>query len=103
MHVFMNMVKNKTMTVGGVHMNIHDDWKNLKNKLGEAVEWGETLGLSEDTMSKMTLKMGNFLSSNKDPHNREEQVIKELWEAGDEDDRQALSKVFVKLARKEKQ
>lgn len=83
-------------------MEIHEEWQKLKDKLGEAVEWGETFGISEDTMSKLTLKMGNFLSSNKEPHNREEQVIKELWDAGDEEDRQNLSKVFVKLARKDK-
>lgn len=78
------------------------EWSNWKKTLGKAVNFGETVGLSEDTMSKVALKVGNFLSTNVDPENREQRVIKELWDAGDEEDRKYLSKLMVKIVENER-
>lgn len=79
-------------------MDAVENWGKWKNALAKGVQLGESVGLSEETMDNIALKVGNFLSSNIDPENREQRVIKDLWSAGDEEDRKALSKLMLKMA-----
>lgn len=78
------------------------DWNKWKRTLAKSVNLGETVGLSEDTISKMGVKIGNFLSSSVDPENREQRVLQELWIAGDDYDRKNLSKLIVKMVQNDK-
>lgn len=73
------------------------DWKKWKKTLKKSVDLGETVGLSEDTISKIGVKIGNVLSSSVDPENREQRVLQELWKAGDDNDRRTLSKMIAKM------
>lgn len=73
------------------------DWKKWKRTLAKSVEMGEMVGLSEETISKIGVKIGNFLSSSVDPENREQRVLQELWKVGDNEDRKVLSKIIVKM------
>ncbi|MDK2918560.1 MAG: hypothetical protein PWQ37_1293 [Candidatus Petromonas sp.] len=54
------------------------DWEKWKRTLAKSVEMGEMVGLSEETISKIGVKIGNFLSSSVDPENREQRVLQEL-------------------------
>lgn len=82
-----------------MEQNIWDRWKDNLNSL---VQTGEKIGLSQNTVSDIGYHVGNLLSANKEPENREEKVLKDLWDAGDDDDRQALSKMIVKMVEKHK-
>jgi uncharacterized protein YpiB (UPF0302 family) len=77
-----------------------DDWKNWKNTLGRAADLGETMGMSENTVTNVAEKVGTFLSNHIDPHNDEERLLKQLWDAADEKDRETLAKLVVKIADK---
>ncbi|WP_105618579.1 DUF3243 domain-containing protein [Vallitalea okinawensis] len=76
-------------------------WDKWKETLNQAVDVGQTVGMTEETMSKIAMKVGNFLSSNIDPENKEQRVIKELWDIGDDHDRKTLSKLMLKIAKHE--
>lgn len=75
-------------------------WDNWKETLGKAVDIGETVGLSDKTIDNVAEKVGNFLSNNVDPRNDEERLLKELWDAADEEDRKTLAKLVVKISDK---
>lgn len=81
-------------------MKLLDDWNKWKNTLGKAVDAGETIGMSDKTITNMAEKVGTFLSNHIDPHNDEERLLKELWDAADERDREVLAKLVVKIADK---
>jgi len=87
---------------GGVFMDLKNsetlsDWDKWKKTLSKSVGLGEMVGLSEDTISNLGVKVGNFLSASVDPENREQRVLQELWKAGDDGDRKALSKMITKM------
>ena len=81
-------------------MEVLDDWGKWKQALGKAVDLGETVGLSDKAITNVAENIGTFLSNHVDPHNREERLLKELWDAADEKDREVLSKLVVRICDK---
>jgi len=79
------------------NMDNFEDWRKWKKTLAKSVDLGEAVGLSEETISKIGVKIGNVLSSTIDPENREQRVLQELWKVGDDEDRKTLSKMIVKM------
>lgn len=73
------------------------DWDKWKKSLARAVNVGHSMGMSDETIDKIGVKVGNFLSAAIDPENREQRVLQELWKSGDDGDRKTLSKMIVKM------
>jgi len=65
------------------------------------ISMGETVGLSDDSITKLGSKVGEFLSSNVDPENREQRLLKELFEASDKLEQEILTKVIIKMVEKD--
>ena len=76
------------------------DWGEWKSILGKAVDLGETVGVSDKNITNVAERIGTFLSNNVDPRNDEERLLKEMWDAADEKDRDVLAKLIVKIADK---
>ena len=81
-------------------MEIMDNWQDWKKTLGKAVDLGETVGMSDKTITSISEKVGTYLSNYVSPHNDEERLLKEMWDAADEDDRKVLAKIVVKIVDK---
>lgn len=81
-------------------MAILNNWEQWKSTLGNAVDLGETVGMSDKTITNIAEKVGTFLSNNVDPRNPEERLLKEMWDAADDNDRNVLAKLVVKIADK---
>ena len=75
-----------------------DDWDQWKKTLGKAINLGETVGMSDKTIVNIAERVGTFLSNNVDPRNKEERVLKELWDVAEENDREVLAKLVTKIA-----
>lgn len=75
-------------------LSVFDKWKDfLKDRVTQA----EQVGMSEEAISKLAFHIGEFLSDKIDPKNKEERVLKELWDAGDEKEQKVLASLMVKL------
>lgn len=72
-----------------------DTWKKF---LGDRVAAAKNMGVGEETISKLAYEIGEFLDNKVDPKNEEQRVLKELWDAGDESERQTMARLMVKLA-----
>lgn len=81
-------------------MEIMDNWNDWRKTLGKAVDLGETVGMSDKTITNVAEKVGTFLSNNVDPHNDEERLLKEMWDVASEEDREVLARLVVKIADK---
>ncbi|MDF2587911.1 MAG: hypothetical protein K0S41_1752 [Anaerocolumna sp.] len=81
-------------------MEIMENWHDWKKTLGKAVDLGETVGMSEKTITNLSEKVGTYLSNHVDPHNDEEKLLKEMWDTADEEDRKVLAKIVVKMVDK---
>ncbi|MEB3102634.1 DUF3243 domain-containing protein [Paenibacillaceae bacterium T2] len=69
-------------------------WKDF---LAERVNEAQRAGMSDETISKLAYQIGEFLSDKIDPQNKEERLLKELWEAGNDEERKTLSRLMVKM------
>ena len=81
-------------------MEIMENWHDWKKTLGKAVDLGETVGMSDKTITNISEKVGTYLSNHVQPHNVEERLLREMWDAADEEDRKVLAKLVVKMVDK---
>jgi len=78
-------------------LKVFDKWKEF---LAERVSQAERAGMSEETISKLAFQIGEFLSDKVDPENVQERVLKELWDAGSDEEKKTLARLMVKLVDK---
>jgi hypothetical protein len=76
-------------------LNNFDTWKKF---LGNRVAAAKNMGMGEDEIAKLAYEIGQFLEQKIDPENREERVLKELWDAGNDAERQTMASLMVKVA-----
>jgi predicted metal-binding transcription factor (methanogenesis marker protein 9) len=75
----------------------YDKWKQF---LGQRVSQAESVGMSDETVTKLAFQIGEYLQDKIDPQNDEERVLKELWDVGNEQERKTLAHLMVKLVNK---
>lgn len=81
-------------------MAILKDWTEWKNTLGNAVDLGQTVGMSDKAITNVAEKVGTFLANNVDPRNPEERLLKEMWDVSDINDKNVLAKLIVRITDK---
>lgn len=79
---------------------IETTWHQWKNLLGRFVHGGQALGISEKNLNDTAYKLGDFFANHFDPGNREQRLLKELWEQGDEDEKRVLSRLITRMVGK---
>ncbi|NHN28315.1 DUF3243 domain-containing protein [Paenibacillus agricola] len=75
-------------------LKVFDRWKQFLN---ERINQAEHAGMKEETINKLAFQIGEFLSDKIDPENKEERVLKELWDVADEQEKRTIAKLMVKL------
>ncbi|KYH31255.1 DUF3243 domain-containing protein [Neomoorella mulderi] len=73
------------------------EWEKWKGSLSMVVNLGEKLGFEEKTMNNIAFRLGNWLAEHVDPMNREQRVIKELWDVASEDERRVLAALITRM------
>ncbi|HPF44797.1 MAG TPA: DUF3243 domain-containing protein [Syntrophomonadaceae bacterium] len=74
-------------------------WEQWKKTLAKTVSVAETVGMSEKSIDKIALKIGDILTDKVDPENREQRLLQELWRSGDENDRAVLARLIVDMVK----
>jgi hypothetical protein len=78
-------------------MSVLDTFEQWKSFLGKRVELAKKTGMNEETIAGLAYQMGEYLAGEIDPKNREERVLKELWDAGNDEEQKVLARLMVKL------
>ena len=81
-------------------MSNSSNWDEWKENLSKAVEFGENIGLSNNSINNIAEKIGGFLANHVEPTNEEERLLKELWDIGNQHDKHVLAKLVVKMTKK---
>ena len=84
-----------------IDINVINDFDKWKKTLYNAVSIGETVGLSEDTITNLGTKVGEFLASNVDPENPEQRLLKELFEVSNKEEQKTITSAIVKMIEKD--
>ena len=81
----------------GIETPILESFEQWKDFLHKQVSTAKSAGASENAIVDAATKLGNFLSDKVDPRNREQRLLKELWENGSQDERHALAAMITKM------
>jgi hypothetical protein len=73
------------------------DWDQWKKTVNEAIKTARKVGLPDKLIELASVKVGDFLSKRLCAESKEEALIKELWDAGNPDDRKTLGKLLFKI------
>lgn len=71
-----------------------EQWKQF---LSQQVNQAKSAGASEQNITNAAAGIGQFLANKVDPRNREQRLLKELWDAGSQDEKQALAALVTKM------
>lgn len=80
-----------------MHMETESSWHQWKDTLGRAVNLGKAVGLSDDTINNTAYRFGEFFANHYDPGNREQRLLKELWEQGNEHEKRTLAGMLSRM------
>lgn len=78
----------------GTVLETFGKWKSF---LAERVQQAKQAGMTEETINNIAFQIGEFLDKQVDPKNVEEQLLKELWDVGDVEERKVLAGLMVKF------
>jgi len=81
-------------------MDFVKDWASWREHLQDAIKRGRDFGMSDDMIQNLSVKVGDFLSKKVCPATPEEQLMKELWEVGTQEERKTLATLMFKLVEK---
>jgi hypothetical protein len=73
------------------------DWDQWKKTVNEAIKTARKVGLPDKLIELASVKVGDFLSKRLCAESKEEALIKELWDAGNPDERKTLGKLLFKI------
>ncbi|MFZ5814106.1 MAG: DUF3243 domain-containing protein [Bacillota bacterium] len=71
-----------------------EQWKQF---LSERVNEAKNAGTSESAIVNAAQGIGSFLANKVDPRNREQRLLKELWDAGTQEEQHALASMITKM------
>lgn len=78
-------------------MSVLDNFDTWKNFLANRLQQAQQQGMDQQTITNIAAEVGDYLAQNVDAKNKEEAVLKELWNAASEQEQQAIASTMVKL------
>jgi hypothetical protein len=79
-------------------MNVLENFERWKEFLGDQVDKAQAMGMSQERITDVAAKMGDFLANKVDPKNEQERLLKQMWDVGSDDERHALASMMVKMS-----
>lgn len=73
------------------------DWSQWRSTLKEAIHQGREAGLSDSMMQSLSVKVGDFLATRVCPETKEEELLREMWDVADIDERKILAQLIFKM------
>lgn len=74
-----------------------DNFEEWKSFLEDRVNQARGIGMSDQTIKDVAYAIGDYLAQEIDPENREQRLLKELWDVSSEEEQQTLAEIMVKL------
>ncbi len=72
------------------------DWSSWRDTLKGAIEAARGLGISDEEIKDIAVRLGDFLAEKVCPATKEEELMKELWQVATPEERRVLANVMFK-------
>jgi len=80
-------------------MDFVKDWTSWRGTLKDAIAKGKKMGMTDETIQSLAVRVGDFMTEKVCPGNPEEELLKQLWEVGTSDERKALAAMIFKAVK----
>ena len=88
--------------IGRIKMSVLDNFNDWKSFLNQRVDQAQQMGMDDKTISNLAYQIGDYLAAQVDPKNNEERLLKDLWEASNEQQQEILAQVMVNYVDKQR-
>jgi hypothetical protein len=78
-------------------MGVMSSFSQWTHFLGEQVHIARAAGMNDATMTQLATAIGAFLAERVDPQNKEQQLLKQLWDVADAEEKKMLARIMMKL------
>lgn len=82
-------------------MSVLDNFEEWKQFLGQRLSGAESEGMASGAQTEMAYRIGDFLADEIEPQNREERLLKELWQIADENEQHMMAHLMIKLVQQD--
>lgn len=82
---------------GGLPVEIGASWEEWKDVLGRAVDTARTMGMSDERIENLAYQVGEYLAAHARPASPEQRVLRELWGAGNEEEKKTLARLVARV------
>ncbi|MGB2769340.1 MAG: DUF3243 family protein [Candidatus Zixiibacteriota bacterium] len=79
-------------------MDFLKDWSAWRSSLNEAIIASRRFGVSDEKVREISEKIQEFLTQKVCPATKEEELLKEMWNAARPEERKTIAGLFFKLA-----
>ncbi|MDW5564020.1 MAG: DUF3243 family protein [Methanomassiliicoccus sp.] len=73
------------------------DWTTWRETLQDAIAAARGLGISDDEIKDMALRLGDFLAEKVCPATKEEELIKDMWAVAEPEERKVIANVIFRM------
>jgi sulfur relay (sulfurtransferase) DsrC/TusE family protein len=73
------------------------DWSQWEKTINNAIKTARRLGMSDEQIIQSSYKVGEFMTKRVCPTSKEGELIRDLWNAADVDERKVLAKLLFKM------
>lgn len=81
-------------------MSLLENFKNWKEFLSNKVEQAERAGMSDEAIENVAFEVGDYLNKHVSTENKEQQILKDLWDVADEEERKVIASIMIKYVKK---
>jgi len=75
------------------------DWDTWRKTLKEGIAEAKKLGVSDETIQSLGVKIGSFLAEKVCPQTKEEQLLKEMWDIATIEERKTIATLMFKMVK----
>jgi hypothetical protein len=80
-------------------MDFMKDWDTWRSTLKEAIGEARKMGVSDAVIQDLAVKIGDFLAEKVCPATKEEELLKEMWDAGTPEERKTIATLMFKMVK----
>ncbi|MBE0479636.1 MAG: DUF3243 domain-containing protein [Dehalococcoidia bacterium] len=78
-------------------MDFMKDWDTWRKTLKDSIEEGRKYGMSDDTIKRLSVAVGDYLALKVCPATKEEELLRDLWSVATQDERKVLATLIFKM------
>jgi len=65
--------------------------------LSERIKQAEKMGMSQETIQNLAYEIGDYLARDVEPKNEEERLLRDMWNAADQNEQRVMAGLMVKM------